>query len=135
MASCLRGIVPGQWSQGESETFAGCDMNLIAAILWLGCGVGLFVYEHITGEVRYKIRGLDISIGWLLLLLALYNFARWYGKWSRVEDTSKQFLREARVRQAQARERHDPDPNFDFTTPPAPPGGIRPPIDRPPSNN
>jgi hypothetical protein len=120
--------------RGGNEVFAGCDMNLIAAVLWLGCGIGLFVYEHFTGEVRYKIRGLDISIGWLLLM-ALYNFARWYGKWSRVEDTSKQFLREARVRQAQVRERPEPDPNFDFSTQPTPPEGIRPPIDRPPSKN
>ena len=71
----------------------------------------------------------------LLLMLSLYNFARWYGRRSRVEDKSKQFLREARVRQSQKRERSEPDPTFDFTDRPAPPGGLRPPIDQPPSNN
>ena len=110
-------------------------MNLIASMLWLMCGLGLFFYEQSIGEVPYKIRGLDISIGWLLLMLSLYNFARWYGRRSRVEDKSKQFLREARVRQSQKRERSEPDPTFDFTDRPAPPGGLRPPIDQPPSNN
>jgi hypothetical protein len=110
-------------------------MNLIAAILWLTGAVGLFVYEHNTGKMPFKIGGLNVSIGWMGLVLALYNVARWYGRWSRVEDKSKQYLREARVRQLQRREPTEPDPTFDFTDRPAPPGGIRPPIDQPPSNN
>ena len=110
-------------------------MNLIAAGLWLTFGVGVFLYEHSVGRVPYQIRGLDISIGWLPLVLSLYNFARWYAKHSRVEDKSVQMIREARVKQAQRRERQEPDPTFDFSDRPAPPGGIRPPIDQPPSNN
>ena len=119
----------------KRDVGGGWLVNLIAAILWLGCAVGLFAYEYVTGEVRYKIRGLDISIGWLLLVLSFYNVARWYGRWSRVEDKSKQYLRESRVRQSHRREPTEPDPTFDFTERPAPPAGLRPPIDQPPSNN
>ena len=119
----------------ENEAFAGCGMNLIAAILWLTFGLGLFIYEYSIGRVPFTISGLNISFGWLGIALGIYNVARWYGRWSRVEDKSKQFLREARARQAQRRERSAPDPTFDFTDHPAPPGGIRPPIDQPPSNN
>ena len=121
--------------RGDNEACAGRVMNLILGILWLGCAAGLFLYEYRVGEVRYRIGVLNISMGWLLLALGVYNLARCYGRWSKVEDKSKQFLREARVRQAQRRERPEPDPTFDFTDRPAPPSGIRPPIDQPPSNN
>ena len=110
-------------------------MNLIAAVVWLTAGVGLFVYEAVTGRRPITIVGLNISVGWLCMLVSLYNLARWYSRWSRVEDKSVQMIREARVRQAQRRERSEPDPTFDFTDRPAPTGEIRPPVDRPPSNN
>ena len=106
--------------QSENEPFAECIMNRIAAIVWLMFAVGVFGYEHTTGT-PLRIRSLDISIGWLLLLLSLYLFARWYASRSKVEDKSVQMLRQARVRQAQRRERSEPDPTFDFTDRPAPP--------------
>ena len=109
-------------------------MRLVAAIGWLGFGVGLFLYEQTTGAVPFRIRGLDISFGWLMLVLALYNLARWYSQKALVEDKSMQLVREARARQSQRRERPEPDPTFDFSDRPAA-TDIRPPMDQPPSKN
>ena len=110
-------------------------MNLIGAIVWLTFGLGLFLYEYQVGYVPLMIQGLNISFGWIGLVLGVYNLARWYAKRSIVEDNSARMIREARVRQSQRRERQEPDPTFDFSDRPAPPNGIRPPIDQPPSNN
>lgn len=106
-------------------------MNLILGILWLGGAVGLFAYEYFTGVMKYRIRGLDISAAWLLLVLALYNFARWYSyRMAAKEAEAMRYVDEARLRQAQRRERSDPDPTFDFSDPPKPP-----PAGGEPSNN
>lgn len=98
-------------------------MNLLFGILWLLGAVGLFGYSLATGERPLTIRGLDISSGWLFLLLAAWNFVRVYS--ARVHKAEQQALRaehEARLRQVRHRERPtEYDPNFDFSDKPAPP--------------
>jgi hypothetical protein len=109
-------------------------LNLILGILWLGATIALFTHEIMTGEVYFRIRYLNISFGWLLLLLAGWNFARWYSAraW-RAEQEAIRIAHEARLRQARHRERPiEPDPTFDFSDKPAPPRNN---IDVPPSNN
>lgn len=97
-------------------------MNLILGLLWLLGAVGLFAYEFATGEVKFRIRWLNVSSAWLLLLLAAYNFARWYSaRSSRDQDAATDYVARARLHQAQRRERVDPDPTFDFTDKPDPP--------------
>ncbi len=113
-------------------------MHLILGILWLTAGLVLIGWEWYTGSTRLLIRGTEISASWMLPLLAIYNFVRWYS--ARAYRTSQRELfneRAARLREVRYRDRPEqPDPNFDFTNkPPAPlppPGNV---TDRPPGSN
>ena len=97
-------------------------MNLFLAVLMLAAGVGLFVYQFVTGTTPFTILRRDVSAGWLFLLLGTYNLARWYS--SRANRSEQQALlaaHEARLRQARHREPPaEPDPTFDFTDKPPP---------------
>lgn len=113
-------------------------MNFFLALLWLIAAIVLLVYEHYLGDTRFRFRVGDstFSVAWLMLLLTLYNFARW---WSSRAHRSER--RAERIRRENQEWRHrfpepagPPDPNFNFTdAPPAVPDrGI---TDQPPSNN
>jgi hypothetical protein len=100
------------------------NLSLILALAWLLGAVVLFAYEQFTGDMRFRIRGTDLSAAWLLLVLGLYNLARW---WSlRRARADQQALRSEQVhrRPAPFREPRNepPDPNFNFTDEPRPPG-------------
>lgn len=113
-------------------------MNLFFGLFWLVAAIGLFGYEFATGTVPWRIRGLNVSSAWLLVLLTGWNLARWYSSLAgREDDDALRIVHEARLRQARHHERPiEPDPNFDFSDRPAPPPtGFRPPGDAPPSNN
>jgi hypothetical protein len=113
-------------------------MNLVLGILWLLGAVALFGYEAATGEHPLRIRVLnDISAAWILLLLALWNFARWYStRIGRADQEAMRIVHEARLRQSRHRERPvEPDPTFDFTNQPATPAAPRPPGEQPPAMN
>jgi hypothetical protein len=110
-------------------------MNLVLGLLWLAGAVALFGYEAATGDKRFRIPMLgDISAGWVSLLLAGYNFVRWYSsRMSRADQEAMRIVHEARLRQARTRDRpSEPDPTFDFTSKPPSPRG---PTELPPSNN
>jgi hypothetical protein len=106
-------------------------LNLVLALLWLAGAVYVFWSDYVAGGPQWRIRGTNVSFGWLLLVMTAYNLVRWY------------FIRAARraraaeekalwLRRAPPRRRPDlpPDPNFQFTDePPPPPGPI---TDRPP---
>ena len=52
-------------------------MHFILAILWGVFGVGLLVWHTLYPAATFgKIGGL--SLGWVALLLAAYNLARWW---------------------------------------------------------
>jgi hypothetical protein len=111
-------------------------MNLILAFVWLAGAAALFIYDYQTGEPHLRIRGTNLSLGWLLLALGLYNLARWVS--TRTSQSARRALQDAhaqRHRATQIREHREdpPDPNFNFTDqpPPATPGRHDP----PPSNN
>ena len=114
-------------------------MNLILGILWLAGAIGLFAYEVITGRPYMRFQALNISSAWILLLLAGWNFVRWYSsrasQATRAENDALRIAHEARLREARYHERPaEPDPTFDFTDkPPSPPS--RNLTDRPPSSN
>jgi hypothetical protein len=97
-------------------------MNLPFAFLWLALAVGVFGYELFTGTTPFTIRGLNVSAGWLFLLLAAWNFVRWYSYRTRkAELEALRVAHEARLRQARHREPPDePDPTFDFSDKPPP---------------
>jgi hypothetical protein len=110
-------------------------MNLIFAMFWLGGAIALFSYEYATGQAVLRIRGLNISSAWFMLVMAAWSFARWYSVHAfRKEQEALRIVHEARLRQARHHARPiEPDPTFDFSdkTPPTP----RPPSDSPPSAN
>jgi hypothetical protein len=115
-------------------------MNLFLAIVWLVLAVVLSTYEAINGPSSLRIRwgGVDLSLAWVMLLLALYNIARWYSL--RMVRNEQRALYEA-LRQRLLQQRHasgepgrEPDPNFRFTDEPPPP--VPPNLrDQPPSAN
>jgi hypothetical protein len=100
-------------------------INLIFAIAWFLAGAFILTWEFLTGEPAFRqLRILDISWGWLAFPFCLYNLARWWN-----DRSLRRILRESRLEE----ERHfretqrnpergrDIDPNFDFTSNPAPP--------------
>ena len=50
-------------------------INLFIALFWLVLGLGLIL---IPGFSHWRIRGTDLSIGWLAVGLAGYNLIRWW---------------------------------------------------------
>jgi hypothetical protein len=102
-------------------------------VLWFLGAIGVFAYEFATGTMPFRLLGQNISVGWVLLLLAFYNLARWYSQRTlRQTAQTDDYIHQARLRQAQRRERVDPDPTFDFRNPPtegdSPHHGDRPPF-------
>lgn len=103
--------------------------NLLLGIVTFLGAIAIFVYQAFNDDGRWYILGTRISAGWFLLLLTLYNLARWYSSraWGS-EEESLRIAMEARKRQARDREhgRGEPDPTFDFSDrpinpPPTPP--------------
>lgn len=97
----------------------GEQVQLFFGLIWLTGALALFAYEFATGETRFTIRGLNVSAGWLLVLLSAWNFVRWYStRAHRAEQETLRRVHEARLRQARQRERPtEPNPDFDFRDP------------------
>lgn len=94
-------------------------MNLIFGILWLSLAVGLFGYEFTSGSKPYTVLNSNLSAGWLFLLLAGWNFVRWYSARARTQEQVLWRDQQARFRQGRTRERpSEPDPTFDFSPKP-----------------
>jgi hypothetical protein len=100
-------------------------MNLILALGCLIGGAAMLVHERLTGATTWRIRGTDLSAGWLLIVLAVYNLVRWWSIRSQqktMEDVSRQRL--DRSTASPDPNAPAPDPAFDFTDKPkAPPPG------------
>jgi hypothetical protein len=115
-------------------------MNLFLALFWSLCAVVLFAYEQFIGAATFRIRvgGSSFSAAWLMLVLALYNVARWRSNRSyRAEQRAIEIARANREWERRREHRQPaepPDPNFNFTDQPTP--APNPQItDQPPSNN
>lgn len=94
------------------------NFNLVLACLWLAAGIGVLVYEAVTGKLTYRVLDTNISIGWLILLLALYNLARWWSVRSSEASRRAAWQMESMRHRSRADERRrdePPDPNFQFT--------------------
>lgn len=96
-------------------------MNLFFGILWLAGAIGTFAYGLVTGEAPLTIKGLNVSAGWLFLLLAAWNLVRWYAtRAGKAEKEALRIVHEARLRQARQQERPvEYNPEFDFTNKPS----------------
>jgi hypothetical protein len=114
-------------------------MNLLLGIMWLLGALFLFGYEAVKGVRLWPLHLLnDVSGAWALLILAAWNFVRWYSvRMSRADAEANRIVYQARRRQ-QERDLEqrpvEPDPAFDFTDRPAAPTP-RPPGAQPPSSN
>jgi len=116
-------------------------MNLVLGILWLLGALFLFGYEAVLGVRLWRFHLLnDVSGAWALLILAAWNFVRWYSvRMSRAETEANRIVYQARRRQ-QERDLEqrpvEPDPTFDFNDRSAAPAKApRPPGEQPPSSN
>lgn len=99
---------------------------------WLIGGVGLLVYQTLSGDDRLTLHVFDVplSAGWIMVVMSGYNFVRW---WTRrgapvVRREAGPLSRRQRVRRVV--EPTERDPNFIFTDdppPPAPPTQDSPP--------
>jgi hypothetical protein len=113
-------------------------LNLILAAMWLVIGIAMLVACYTTNDPRLRERlmvGNEFPIGWLVLLMAVWNLIRWYSvRASRLQRQELEQLRETRRYPARPSEPiGEPNPAFNFTDeppPPAPP--VRLPNDRPP---
>lgn len=94
--------------------------DLVSLTLAVGCligGAGMLLWDWVhPGAPALRIRWTNWSAGWLLLLLALYNLARWWA--GRSARHAEQALAQARrPREARPRPAREPDTAFDFTEP------------------
>lgn len=118
-------------------------MNLFLAFFWLILAAVLLGMEWLSpGQPRYRIWGTNISIGWVALILGVYNLVRWWSNrlyraeqralQQTIQRTRRREQREAsehiqaRNEQVQVR-----NPDFDFGKPPEPPPGDDRPAPRP----
>jgi hypothetical protein len=109
------------------------SLNLIACAFWLVLASAIFITGLATGNWYLNIHLGDFpafSSGWLALLLALYNLARWWSirSYRRQRQAEQEALAQRfhRHREERAESAQPPDPNFNFTEPPAGPEGGQP---------
>ena len=109
--------------------------SFILGCAWLICGVGLLVYQALSPDnprLTMNVAGMAISPGWIMIILAGYNFIRWWFR-ARLSLCPGAAPPDAYPRQRVRRieEPTERDPNFIFTEDPPPP----PRHDVPPSQN
>jgi hypothetical protein len=99
--------------------------NLFLAAMWLLLGAWLLIHDylHPGGGTTFSIGGTDISLGWIAVVLAGYNVARWWGRraarQARQQREEFERRRELARRDREFRESgREPDPNFNFDEPP-----------------
>ncbi len=100
-------------------------VKLLVAVFWLLVGGSLIFWQWIQpGKTFLTLGNTGISAGWLAILLALYNFIRWWSGRSYLaqrraweEAEARRFShRHHRERQAA----QEPNPLFDFSDNPSP---------------
>jgi hypothetical protein len=92
-------------------------MNLFLGIFWIVLGGAILANDNLTGQPRLilPIAG-GVSAGWFALLLALYNFVRWWliiqsGK---AAERQRQGSSLERPRAKIVGSQPTPNPDFDF---------------------
>ena len=101
-------------------------INLALAFIWGLLGVALIAYHATTGDERWRIWFLgNISAGWAMLLICVYNVARWWSMRTLLAAKRAEIIARAR----REREHHagprpeygEPNPEFMFGDEPPPP--------------
>jgi hypothetical protein len=100
-------------------------MNGFLAVVWLLVGAGLIVFHATTGSpaLTFPIADHRVSVGWVALVLAIYNLARaWALRSYRLEEWTRRMAQLSRDRDRRWEDHRkppsDPDPNFNFTDDP-----------------
>jgi hypothetical protein len=99
-------------------------LHLCMALVWLAVGVLLLAWQWAhPDDHRFTVGQTNVSAGWLVLVLTLYNLARW---WSTRSYTTRRrlpgpFRRRLSGRNENPEADSPPDPNFNFTDKPTPP--------------
>ena len=101
--------------QGHTATYEQLmNFHLALAGFWFLLGMGLLL--EYPNEVL--IRGTSVSVGWVSLLISVYNLVRWYSK--RANAQAQRTYEEDRRRRSRVESPRrevsppEPDPNFDF---------------------
>lgn len=102
--------------------------NLIMAGIWMLLGTWMIVYHQYNPDssLNFKILGTNLSAGWLMIGIGIYNLIRWWA--TRMQEQARQMsAQEAerrRLEERAERRREKPviHPEFDFSDkPPDPP--------------
>ncbi|MFM7149517.1 MAG: hypothetical protein ACKO23_06710 [Gemmataceae bacterium] len=80
-------------------------MNLFLGLFWLAFSVAIFVYESGTGRRPLTVAGMNLSAGWLFLMLAAWNLVRWYS--SQAQRNNRELLQDLESRRSRSRRRRD----------------------------
>jgi hypothetical protein len=112
-------------------------MSLVLGIIWLLIGVVLLAWHAFTNDPRMRLPFAgNLSLGWLALVLAAYNFVRWWSQRALQQEQRRlQFLK-AKIERSHWDERRaaydNPDPTFQFhdEPPPPAPNHIQPPEEK-----
>jgi hypothetical protein len=97
------------------------NLNLFMAIFWMVLGAGLVIYHALfPGETFLRLRWTDLSPGWLILVLAIWNIIRWWSAKAAEKDRRMEedavFARQRRKHGSLPVGRDEtPNPDFDFT--------------------
>jgi hypothetical protein len=97
-------------------------INLPLGVFWLFLGGAILAYEY--GYGRPVPHFLDISLGWWVLLLSLYNWSKvaralWFMR-KPAEEPEEDQPETTLARRDKAPREQTPDPNFKFTDQPPP---------------
>jgi uncharacterized membrane protein len=88
-------------------------VKLFLTLFWLVPGLALLVHDLVTGQPTAVPMGRwQLPFAWICLLLAAFNFVRWWSARSR-----DQTARQAAVRQRPRKPTGEPDPAFRFDDP------------------
>jgi hypothetical protein len=98
-----------------AEKHGAAVANLVIALFWLLIGLALvFVPEF----AAWRIRGTDLSVGWVAIALAAYNLLRWF----LIRRGQRRTVPPSDLPPQQSREYHS---EFDFTKDKSEPGDQR----------
>src|SRR5947209_8392606 len=94
----MRQACPENRRNGAVTRFAkrGNDMNinLFMAIFWLVLGLGLAIYHTVYPHEQFlRMKFIDISPGWLIMILAVWNIIRWWS--SRAAERDRRYEEDA----------------------------------------
>lgn len=97
------------------------SVRLFLTFLWLVPGVALLVHDVWTGWVTgIPFGGRTLPLWVVCLILAAFNFVRWWAARPRIADGPSRLVHHRRPRDESGQE---PNPAFRFDEPPAEPGG------------